>query len=223
MLLKSAGVKQFYLFAFIVLFVRLGLSQDPQRFKKEIESIQKKYDSLWDPSKSTVVFTGSSSIRMWHDLKQRFPQHQIVNTGFGGSQATDLLAHSNELILKYNPTKVFVYEGDNDIAAKKRPKSILSTMQEIIQKVKDRDNTTQIVLIAPKPSLARWKLRKQYKRLNRKLQRFTKKEEGVYFADVWNPMLNGRKLKNDIFIDDGLHMNTKGYDIWYEVLKEYLE
>ena len=213
----------FHLFVCIVLFISSGFGQDPQRFKKEIESIQNKYDSLWDPSKSTVVFTGSSSVRMWHDLKQRFPEHQIVNTGFGGSQASDLLVHSNELILTYNPTKVFVYEGDNDIAAKKRPKIILSTMQEIIQKVKNRDNTTKIVLISPKPSLARWKLRGQYKRLNRKLKRLGKKQEEVYFADVWHPMLNGRKLKTDIFLEDGLHMNAKGYDIWYKVLKQYIE
>jgi lysophospholipase L1-like esterase len=35
-------------------------------------------------------------------------------------------------------------------------------------------------------------------------------------------MLNGRKLKKDIFIEDGLHMNPKGYDIWYTVMKEFV-
>jgi lysophospholipase L1-like esterase len=32
-------------------------------------------------------------------------------------------------------------------------------------------------------------------------------------------MLDGRKLKKDIFISDGLHMNQKGYDIWYTAMK----
>ncbi|MEO1012157.1 MAG: GDSL-type esterase/lipase family protein [Bacteroidota bacterium] len=212
----------------LYIFLFLGLTtvtygQDSARFTQEVAALKAKYDTIWDSNRPSIVFTGSSSVRMWHDLKQRFPEHQIVNTGFGGSQASDLLAYSNELILTYNPTKVFIYEGDNDVAAQKRPKAILSTMQEIIQKVKNRDNTTQIVLISPKPSLARWNLRRQYKKLNRKLKRFGKKEEGIYFADVWNPMLNGRKVKTDIFLEDGLHMNTKGYDIWYKVLGQHME
>jgi len=27
----------------------------------------------------------------------------------------------------------------------------------------------------------------------------------------------------DIFIDDGLHMNKKGYDLWAKVISEFLE
>lgn len=44
----------------------------------------------------------------------------------------------------------------------------------------------------------------------------------LQYVDVWNPMLNGRKVKQDIFVSDGLHMNSKGYEIWYTVLKDYV-
>jgi lysophospholipase L1-like esterase len=43
------------------------------------------------------------------------------------------------------------------------------------------------------------------------------------YADVWKPMLSRRKVKEDIFIEDGLHMNAKGYEIWYEALKPYVK
>ena len=45
----------------------------------------------------------------------------------------------------------------------------------------------------------------------------------VAFVDVWSPMLNGRKVKTDIFMEDGLHMNGKGYEIWYNALKEFVD
>jgi lysophospholipase L1-like esterase len=45
----------------------------------------------------------------------------------------------------------------------------------------------------------------------------------VEYADVWDPMLDDRKVKQDIFIEDGLHMNDKGYDIWYNVLKPFVQ
>jgi len=199
-----------------------GFSQDPGRFVNEVDLIQKKYDTLWDASRKTIVFTGSSSIRTWENLNQLFPKHQIVNTGFGASQATDLLAYANELILTFNPHMVFIYEGDNDLAVNKRPKEIINTTLEIIKRIRDKNNSVKIVLIAAKPSIVRWSLKRKYKNLNRKFKRLCRKENSLQFADIWKPMLEGRKLKQDIFENDGLHMNSEGYQIWYTVIKTFI-
>ncbi|MEP3211434.1 MAG: GDSL-type esterase/lipase family protein [Maribacter sp.] len=198
-------------------------AQNPDRFTAEIEAIQKKYDTVLDASKETTVFAGSSSVRIWHNLQEKFPKHQIVNAGFGGSHASDLLAYTNELILKYNPKKVFIYEGDNDISAGKDAKAILSDISEIITKIREQNASVKVVLIAAKPSIARWNLKRDYKRLNRKFKKMSRKDADILFADVWKPMLNGRKVKQDIFIEDGLHMNDKGYAIWYNAIKPFLD
>ncbi len=209
---------------FIVLFITtIVQAQDPLRFADEVANVQKKYDTLWDASKETIVFTGSSSIRVWRNLKQSFPDHQIVNTGFGGSQASDLLAYTEELILRFKPKTVFIYEGDNDIFAKKTTKKIISNTLAVIAKIKQQNTETLIVLIAAKPSIARWHLKRSYKRLNRKLKRMTKKDTKLQFADVWRPMLDGKNVKTGIFIEDGLHMNAKGYAIWHDVIKTFIE
>tara|TARA_R110002167_G_scaffold51470_14_gene148941 strand:+ start:4489 stop:5133 length:645 start_codon:yes stop_codon:yes gene_type:complete len=212
-----------YLMVIFFLVLAKGYGQDAVRFKDEITSINKKYDTLWDATKETILFTGSSSIRIWRDLELRFPGHQIVNSGFGGSQASDLLLHVDDLILRFSPKKVFIYEGDNDISAHKKPKDIIATTSEIIAKIWAKDPSVGIVLIAVKPSIARWQLKRKYKHLNRLFNRFSKKNAQIEFADVWKPMLTGRKVQQDIFIEDGLHMNAKGYEIWYQVLKPYME
>ena len=204
-----------------IFFISLSsFAQTQNVFTNEVKDITKKYDSIWDSSKETIVFTGSSSVRLWKKLEREFPNHQIVNSGFGGSQASDLLLFIDELILSYNPKKVFIYEGDNDLWSKKRPANVLDTTVEIIRRIKANNPSTQIILIAAKPSISRWKIRGKYKRLNRKMERFTKNDPQLYYVDVWNPMLNKRKLITNIFIEDGLHMNQKGYDIWYEAMKD---
>ncbi|WP_243834443.1 SGNH/GDSL hydrolase family protein [Maribacter caenipelagi] len=197
-----------------------SFAQAENAFTNEVKDITTKYDSIWDSNKETIVFTGSSSVRLWKKLEQEFPNHQIVNSGFGGSQASDLLLFTDELILSYNPKKVFIYEGDNDLWAKKRPTDVLDTTAEIIRRIKSKNPATEVILIAAKPSISRWKIRGKYKRLNRKMERFTKNDPQLYYVDVWKPMLNKRKLKTDIFIEDGLHMNQKGYDIWFEAIKD---
>ncbi|WP_299161081.1 GDSL-type esterase/lipase family protein [uncultured Eudoraea sp.] len=208
----------------LIIFISLkAVAQDTFRFQKEVLAIQKKYDTLWDNSKETIVFTGSSSIRTWKNLQELFPDYQIVNSGFGGSQTIDLLSYTNELILQYNPKKVFIYEGDNDLNDRKKPREIISVTKEIITKIKSTIPDIRIVIISAKPSLARWHLKGKYKRLNRKFKNLCKEEENLDYAHIWDIMLNGKKLKRDIFIEDGLHMNSKGYQLWYQIISNYVQ
>ena len=214
---------KYFLWVFLFLAPLSFFAQDNISFKKEVEEIVKRNDSLWNSSEKTIVFTGSSSIRFWKDLQERFPKKQVLNSGFGGSQASDLLVHLEDLVLRYQPTKVFIYEGDNDIFSKKSPASILETTNSIIEKMLMDDPNREIVLISAKPSLSRWRLRKKYKRLNKKLAKYANENAKVAFVDVWSPMLDKRKVKDDIFVEDGLHMNEKGYNIWYNTIKDFMD
>ncbi len=198
-------------------------AQDPLRFETEVGQLKLRNDSLWDQSQATLVFTGSSSIRMWEDLLQRFPGKQILNTGFGGSQASDLIFYLKPLVLDYRPEQVFIYEGDNDLAEGKRPGKVLRNLKEISARIHETLPGTSIVFISAKPSLSRWKLRGKYRRFNRKLLRWTRRSPKHQFADVWEPMLEDRQINSSLFIEDGLHMNSKGYDIWEAVLLPFLE
>ncbi len=210
---------------FVALFLCYSITnaQDPIRFQGEVNAISTRYDSLWDSTKETIVFTGSSSIRIWENLPDIFPGYQIVNSGFGGSQASDLLAYTDELILQYNPSRVFIYEGDNDIFSGKSPRHVIRDTREIIKRIKQRNVETGIVLIAAKPSIVRWHLKGKYKKLNRKFRRLSRKDEAVEFANIWDTMLAGRKVRPDLFIADGLHMNSRGYELWYPIIKQYVE
>ncbi len=214
-------------FASLLLLLLFTLSsvqaQDPARFQEEIGDILSRYDSLWDKTRPTIVFTGSSSIRTWEDLQSTFPEYQVVNSGFGGSQASDLLVYADELILRYNPFKVYIYEGDNDLAERKRPGKIIRDLRSILEKIWKANPGTEVVLIAAKPSLSRWHLRRVYKRFNRKIERMTTKLPNLAYADVWSVMLEGKKINKDLFIEDGLHMNEKGYEIWKQVIDPFVK
>lgn len=184
--------------------------------------LQKKYDSIGFNGKPTLLFTGSSSIRLWESLEASFPEYQVINTGFGGSQTSDLLSFVDELVLRYEPGQVFIYEGDNDIEGKKKPRQIIKSTREVVKKIKTPGTVRSIVLISAKPSIARWGLKGKYKRFNRKLKKLCETDPILHFANVWDPMLIGKKLNRDLFIEDGLHMNDKGYKIWYDVLKNHI-
>lgn len=212
-------LKTFSLLSVVLLvFVSNAHSQDPTRFQNEVDALTLK-EFVIDSTKATAVFTGSSSVRMWNSLDEVFPTINVINTGFGGSHTSDLIHYLDELVLRHKPDKIFIYEGDNDIAASKTRITILPEMTRLVTLIREELPDAEIFFISPKPSIARWSLKDDYEYLNTMLETVFSKTEGVTFIDVWNPMLNdsGEPLA-DIFISDNLHMNAKGYEIWTEVI-----
>lgn len=207
---------------FLFLFICSSVfAQDPTRFNDQVKQINK--ENPPQNNQNAIVFTGSSTIRMWKSLPEDFPKHQLVNSGFGGSQASDLLYYLDELVLDYKPSKVFIYEGDNDISGGKSSEEILVTYELITNKIQEAVRGVEIILISPKPSVARWELKDKYNDLNSKLKKFSKGKKNVKFADLWKPMLDkDKEPMKDIFIKDNLHMNQKGYAIWAKAIKKYL-
>jgi lysophospholipase L1-like esterase len=95
----------------------------------------------------------------------------------------------------------------------------VSDLTALVSNLLENENIESIVIIAPKPSIARAALRTEYEKMNKVIKASTELSTRVQFADIWPPMLNADgSLKKDLFIEDGLHMNKKGYDLWIQVI-----
>ncbi|MEZ4983414.1 MAG: SGNH/GDSL hydrolase family protein [Saprospiraceae bacterium] len=216
---------KFSLLNIMILFFPLLLTaqEDPTRFEDEIKEFEK-MDAKHGHPDGVNLFVGSSSIRMWDDMVSNFPGYFVLNRGFGGSQFSDLIYYADRLIYPYKPVKVFIYEGDNDIAAGEDPKEILKEAKELRKMIAENlGKDVPVFFISPKPSVARWNLKDKYEDLNQILKRYASKEDKTEFIDVWTPALdeNG-EVQKDIFLEDNLHMNKKGYIIWQTAILPYL-
>jgi len=191
-------------------------------FENAVRELSEKYRQVpWQ--NGGIVFTGSSSISLWKSLEKDFPKTPIVNTGLGGSQTHHLLEFIDELVIQYSPSKVIIYQGDNDIYAGKSSRQIIEEHFEIISKVKERLPDTRFYIISAKPSPSRWALKGAYLQLNEEMKQFCASHDQVTFIDVWTPMLDKAGNPNPkLFIEDMLRMNNKGYNIWKKAVKPYL-
>lgn len=196
--------------------------QDPARFQREIDKF--KADSTdYSKSDNLVLFTGSSSVRMWTGLEADFPALHVLNRGFGGSHMSDLLYYADTIILQCKPSKIVIYEGDNDIASGEKPEHIIAEAAKLMQVIREKLPNSAIYFISAKPSIARWNLKEAYLDFNRRLKAFTLQQRNTYYISVWDRMLGADgSPRSDLFLEDNLHMNRKGYDIWKEVADEFL-
>lgn len=212
---------------FTVLFLQLFFFQatfaQQLPFQNEVNRLSATIDSLgWQ--KGSIVFTGSSSIRMWKNLQEEFPNVPIINTGFGGSQASDLLTHLDALVLRYEPIAVFIYEGDNDINARKNPEEILEDLDAILHRLNEQREGISIYFIGAKPSPSRWQLKTEYEAFNKALEGYAKGLINGKYVNVWNPMLDSAGNPSpELFLGDMLHMKPEGYKIWKEQISPTLK
>ena len=157
---QNSNLKLVVLGVFLLGFL-MSSAQDPNRFKQQVDQlVEKEYN--FNSDKKLVIFTGSSSVRIWKDIQTYFPEYNIINNGFGGSHFSDLIYFYDELITKHKPEILFIYEGDNDIAGNKKPSKILKQAKSLIKQIKHDLPQTKVVLISPKPSIARKSLKKKY-------------------------------------------------------------
>ena len=194
---------------------------DPTRFEDTIIEYET-MDKQQPFPEGAVLFVGSSSVRMWKSMDQDL-QVKAVNRGFGGSQFSDLLYYLDRLVTCYQPSKIFIYEGDNDIASGKKAQDILKDAKQVRENIAKALPGVPVYFIAAKPSVARWELRKKYGELNSLLAIYANNTPHTGFVNVWDPALDDNgEVRTDIFLEDNLHMNEKGYAIWKKALEPFL-
>ena len=193
----------------------------PARWEKAIESFERS-DMVNPPRQRGTLFVGSSSIRLWK-LEEYFPGMHAINRGFGGSHVEDALHYVDRIILPHQPRTVVVYAGDNDLAAGKSPKRVLSDFQALVTAIHGELPNTKIVYIAIKPSIKRWNLIESVRLANRLIRTECEEHARLEFVDIDTPMIGPDKLpRKELFVKDGLHLSAAGYRIWSDLVRPHL-
>lgn len=221
-----------YTFAFIALLLTAcqtgqktnTASQAPStRFESEIknfEAADKKNGYL----KNSIVFTGSSSIRMWSTLAEDMAGFRVVNRGFGGATIPEVLQYADRYLFQHEPQVIVFYCGENDISEGASPKTVYGNFKSFVELVAKKSPKTKIIYISMKPSPARWHLWEKYKTGDEMIKQFIDQNDQLEFMDSSISMLDesGQPDKT-IFIMDRLHMNKKGYIGWTKQLLPILK
>lgn len=214
------------LFLFLLTFAGYTVLQAQQLpFQDEIAAFRKA-DSTNPPPAHPIVFTGSSSFRKWTGVREAFPGYPIINRGFGGSTFPDVIRYTGDVIFKYKPRQIVIYCGDNDLASSDTVTAqvVFRRFKELFYLIRGKLKNTDILYVSIKPSPSRERLMPRMEEANRLISGFLLGQKHAGFVDVYHPMLTPEgKPMGDIFEDDKLHMNAKGYAIWQKTILPYLD
>ena len=192
------------------------------QWEKDIRSFEE-WDSKNTFASNAVLFVGSSSIRLWA-TRECFPEFAVINRGFGGSQISDVNFFAHRIVLPYKPKVIVFYAGDNDIAAGKNPKRVFDDFRKFVKLIHNHLPMTRIIFISIKPSLNRWSFWPLMKETNMMVKELSEKDRRVTFADVGTVLLgHDGKPNTKLYVNDNLHLNSKGYEAWTKLLRPMIE
>jgi lysophospholipase L1-like esterase len=196
-------------------------SQAP--FESEIKNFQHE-DSISHPPKNAILFVGSSSFKLWENLKEDFPKHTVINRGFGGSTLEDVFQYKEQIIYPYEPSQIVIYCGENDVASGVSGKLVFERFEKLFLDIRSRLPNASIVFVSMKPSPSRKEFYSEVEKGNTIIKKFLAQQKKTHFVDVFNLMLDQkRKPKGELFLADSLHMNEKGYAIWTKAIEPVLK
>lgn len=199
------------------------LAAKPDHWAAEIDKLTAG-DAANPPPANSIVFVGSSSIRLWTSLATDFPGIATINRGFGGSELADSVYYADRLVLAYRPRAVVLYAGDNDLWNGKSPESIAADFETFRAMIRAVLPGARVIYLAIKPSPSRARVWPEAQRANQLIAAACAKDPLCAFADVATPMLDASGApRSELFIEDQLHLAPAGYAVWTKVLAPHLQ
>lgn len=219
-------MKKIKIALFLLLLCNGITAQDNKpAFWNDIQNFKKK-DSVSFPGSGQVLFIGSSSFTMWKDVQDYFPSYPIINRGFGGSVLTDLIRYADDIIFPYHPEQIVIYCGENDVVSSDTitAVTVFNRFKTLFEIIRNKLPRVPVIFISLKPSPSRWQSKDKMIAVNEKVKKYLKKKKRTKYVNVWNVMLgpDGKPIPS-LFLQDNLHMNKTGYDIWQKALAPFLK
>ena len=174
-----------------------------------------------------ILFVGSSSIRLWKNIKSDMSPYEVLGRGYGGAHFYDLIHYTERLVKNHNPKAIAVFVA-NDITGKNngswygdlRPKQVLQLFKFFTKEIQSIHGDIPIFAIETTPTISRWSVWDKILKTNDLIKDYTAKKENLNYINTRLDFLDSKGYpKEKYFMNDKLHLNKSGYKLWAKIIK----
>lgn len=202
--------------------------------------------------KGKILFYGHSVFTRWgspkfgyrrldEDIRMKDGSLACVNHGFGTSTSEELLYYYPRMVRPWEPRALVIATFANDKMYGYGPNDVMINISKLCHWARTDFPGIKIFLMEAHPCPKRknetirdqWNSHKNMREsYNEMLHIYAQTHEDTKVIELWNrPELfetpedvgNFRKVREDIFVEDGVHPNQAGYDILGEIFRKELE
>ena len=195
---------------------------------KEEPSFINPYEVEVSPN-DNFLFLGDS-ITDFYPLEEYYDNLPVVNSGIAGNTTTDILNDMKNRIYQYNPTKVFLLIGTNDLDSLDEDivDITFDNIKEIIEEIKENRSEASIYVESVYPVNSNIENNTVNNRTNKKIQELNEKlsnycnDETCEYINLYDDLLDEDGSLKKEYTEDGLHLNSLGYVVITRELLPYM-
>jgi len=168
-----------------------------------------------------IAFLGDS-LTAGNNWQESFPEHDIANFGVNGDKTYNILDRL-EKVLEFEPNKILVMMGINDFGDGRTHDMVIANYEKLISKLKGQLPNCEIylqsVLPVNKIIFKNMNLREsEIIELNKKLPNLAQNFQ-CEFINLFYLFNDNDGRLDEKFTPDGLHLNSKAYQIWIDEIE----
>lgn len=195
---------------------------------KEESSFINPYEVEVSPT-DNFLFLGDS-ITEYYSLEEYYDNLPVVNSGIAGNKTTDILNDMKNRIYQYNPTKVFLLIGTNDLDSSEDDiiDTTFDNIKKIIEEIKENRSEATIYVESIYPvnniienSVIGNRTNEKIQDLNEKLSNYCD-DENCKYINLYDDLIDEDGVLKEQYTEDGLHLNSLGYVVITRELLPYL-
>lgn len=188
----------------------------------DVEKIQQAYPV--EENQNSIIFYGASNFRMWTEMENDLPEYRVQNHGFGGCTDQDLLHYADRLLYPYHPAIVFFQTGSNDYVSLKgtdeeKVAVCMDYKKQMFAEIHDRLPDTKLVVMSGLLLPGRSEYRELTEEINKALEMLCEETDYLRFVDASAMTWDGQRYADELFIQDGIHLNHEGQLLW---MRDYI-
>ena len=212
-----------------------------RRLEKEVQ----KYESQ-EIEKNLIMFYGDSSFTRWKpqwghsaledDIRMKDGSKAAINHGFGSSTAEEQLYYYNRIVRPWEPRALVIKAHGNDTGFNYSPEEMIFLQSRLLEYARYDIPGIKFYLCNVLPTQKMMNDREvfyyhtiQYNELLRDY--CAKHSDCTYVCYTDSPLFYDDpadigtydKVRTDIFVEDQLHFNQKGYDVYKEFFMKVLD
>jgi lysophospholipase L1-like esterase len=179
-----------------------------------------------------IVFFGDS-ITYRYDIKESFPNHYIVNKGVNGHTTQNLLDRIDTDVIEYNPSKVFLLIGVNDLSGNIDKETVVENIKKIIETIEEKRPKAKIYVESILPINRKRLTEEEYpidevltndliKETNKLIKELCK-EKDLTYINLYDKLLDDDGNLKEEYTVEGQHLTSEGYEVITNILKEYVD
>ena len=216
--------------------VERGAQENPQRTMMPRDTpgwwkrwgVKKTEEKQYQKGSVDTVLLGDFFAHAWERVpafERLRKDRSVLSLGYAGDRVRNVLWRCvNGELAGYQARRIVLCVGKNDLADGASPEAVFEAVNDLVAVLRRRQSRAKILITAIPPSDGKTgslksKFAQSVSAFN-KLLATLEDGKNIEILDLGNDcLLPDGKLKRKLYLDDRIHFNAGGYDLWMERLK----